>query len=206
MEGTFGDTLTAIAARHDVPVKSIQLDRTGGMRATAKRGHITYGPDLNNQPAAIQRWVAAHELAHVARRHGRYWAIQGLAIAVVVLAFVAIIVCLYRPGPVALIVAIVSVAVAVRTAIWTSKVISETQEQQEDEADAQAAAWGYDVTPTIANWLASVEEANGVKPGDRRRRHAHPHDRITSPGERNDDMNTTDRTFSQQGETEGGRR
>lgn len=204
MKGTFVDTLTALAVRHDVPVKSIQMDRTDGMRATAKRGHITYGPDLDDQPAAIQRWVAAHELAHVALSHGRYWAIQGLALTVIVLAFASIIVCLYHPGPVALIVAIASVAVAVRMAIWTSKVINETEKQEEDEADAQAAAWGYDVTPTIATWLASVEAAHGVKPGGRRR-HAHPHDRITSAGERND-MDTTDRTFSQQGETRGDRR
>lgn len=186
MPTTFRRTVTVIAARHQVPVKSIRLDRTGGLRASAKLGTITYGPELDTQPIGIQMWVAAHELAHVALGHGRrHWAIQGRATAATIPAAVLLIAGIFITAqPVALAASIAGIALLVLAVAYTVRTVRQTEQRQEREADALAASWGYDVTENVADWLTVAEAAHGA-PGGRRRRHAAPHDRITA-GERDE--------------------
>lgn len=99
-----------------------------------------YGPSLSNQPAAVQRVIAAHEMAHVVLRHHQ---LRGIAAAAAVTAAMAaaMIGSTHLPGLTPAIHGILVISVGVIAYPLMLLAYLRPLRRNEDEADALASAW-----------------------------------------------------------------
>lgn len=152
-----GQTALALAADHRCRISVEGTDRRGG-HATAggdRRGVICFGREVITASRDCQRWVAAHEVAHLVHRHRRHGIWPALSTSLMLLLTVAVMVTVVLGGAAVAVAAgwVVAVAQWIVVLRWSAPRTS----REEFQADDQATDWGFPTTAAIAEWVESGE-------------------------------------------------
>lgn len=142
---------------HTVRVRASLRARGASVRGSCRRGHVvTHGLSLTKEPAQVQQWVAAHEIAHAELGHHRWRAIAQ-SVAVFLVMCVTPFAWVAAPPMGAAAWLTVLVVVVVLEIVGMALALTRPLRPHEVAADALACAWGHHVTPEVEQWLTSAE-------------------------------------------------
>ena len=144
--------LAAAAGLSEVTIKVRARPYSTHARA-GRRNFICVSHEVFDEPATLQSWTAAHEVAHLVCRHRPVPAVSalfGLGVALIVTPYLSgltgqsWLVVMLIVG--LLVLGVGAVAAAAALMQWVGR-------RREDEADDQAARWGYPVTAAVRDYL-----------------------------------------------------
>lgn len=185
----FVDTVATLADAHGLDVRISDERLAGhGAHVVVRRHHaeVSVSMALLAQPATVQEFVAAHEIAHVVLRH-LFWRRIFPAVAWAVTVVVAVLcgswLTVHHPGRSgSLTVVLLAALGTVASGFGAWAVLARRSRRCEDDADRLALAWGYRLpdpqyAPTHEeNWLTTSRLYRPF------RMHPLPHDRAGSSG------------------------
>lgn len=153
-----GQTALALAAANRCRISVEGTDSRGGHATTRgdRPGLVRFGKEIITASGDCQRWVAAHEVAHLVLRHRRHGIWTAMSTALMLLLTVAVVVVTVVFGGAAVAVAggwVVAVASWIVVLRWSAARAS----REEFQADDQATDWGFPMTTSIAGWVESGE-------------------------------------------------
>lgn len=165
------------AGRGPIEIAVIRTSTTA--RWTGRR--IEVSADLLATPKNYQQWLAAHELAHAALRHGkpRWWFWPALTlVGVLMLGGGPLLDVLDVHGRAAVLVFSTTTGLSLATLVLAMWRMSIGKWPQETAADQLALSWGYPLTSGIAARLCEEEGAGGPRWLRFLRQHPPPDDRV----------------------------
>lgn len=157
-----GRAAVVLAAAAGCTVVVLGWQGSGGYakyRGAGRPGVIRLGPDVIQAAEDCQRWVAAHEVAHLVLRHRQLPVWPILSGSVVLLLTVGLSLAAVFGGVVwaAAALWVVAVVQLVVSMAWSSR----RSRSEEVAADDLATDWGVPITLSIADWVERGERRRG---------------------------------------------
>lgn len=154
-----------------------------GLNAFARGSKIIVGRGMADEPPEMQRWSAAHEVAHFVLGHDRppigVLLLYGFAMIAATVMFVSGSPLVPLPTMLKVTTIAVAASCALAAMLAALLVLGWVDRPKEGAADRLAAEWGYPVTAAIAERLASHESRlSGARVMAPLRRHDRPLNRM----------------------------
>lgn len=149
----FIHTVRLLAARHDLVVEICEEWLPGygaDVLVKARSAEVSVSLALLAQPAAVQEFAAAHEIAHVVLRHlfwRRVLPAVAWALTLAVLVFVGLWLAVHHlAAPATPLVLVLGALGLLGAGIGAWAVLASRSRRYENDADQLALAWGYTLT------------------------------------------------------------